>query len=246
MWLLLIAVVVPIVMFLNGLELVIAGTAVQQRLGVLEAVRVGILATAANLLPIPGAILVRTQVLKEGGSRYRDAVRSTGAIGVGWLATSFLLAGVFQWDGRPFLALILLSAGVASSALVAVLLRFSAARLTVIGAIFAVEGLFVLITAIRLYAAFMAIQTPISLDQAFVLAIAAALASAIGVFPGGLGLRELIAGALSPLVGLPAATGVVVTAIDRLVGIAVLAIVSLFLLTFLRRVHRDDLLSRNP
>lgn len=238
MWLLVIAAFVPIVMILNGFELVIAGRAVQQRVEVMEAVRVGILATSANLLPIPGAILVRTQVLKEGGSRYRDALRSTTATGAGWLATSFLLAGMVQWGDRPSLALILLLPGVASAAIVAVLVRFSTDRFSVICAIFVVETLFVLVTAIRLYAGFMAIQTPISIDQAFVLAIAAALASAVGVLPGGLGLRELIAGALSPLVGLPVATGVVVTAIDRLVGISIFAIVSAILLTASRGIRR--------
>jgi uncharacterized membrane protein YbhN (UPF0104 family) len=41
--------------------------------------------------------------------------------------------------------------------------------------------------------------------------------------PGGFGLRELIAALLAPLVGLPASAGFAATAINRVIGIVVLA-----------------------
>jgi hypothetical protein len=40
---------------------------------------------------------------------------------------------------------------------------------------------------------------------------------AIGVFPAGLGITELLVGLLSPAVGLPAAVGLLSTAVRRIV-----------------------------
>jgi len=52
--------------------------------------------------------------------------------------------------------------------------------------------------------------------------IAAVSAAAIGFLPAGLGAREAIAAALSPIVGLQAAVGLVITAVDRIVNLLVL------------------------
>jgi hypothetical protein len=51
--------------------------------------------------------------------------------------------------------------------------------------------------------------------------------AAIGVLPGGLGLRELLAGLLSPLAGLDASVGLVITAFNRILSLGLLALMSL-------------------
>lgn len=52
--------------------------------------------------------------------------------------------------------------------------------------------------------------------------IAAVSAAAIGFLPAGLGAREAIAALLSPIVGIQAAVGLVITAVDRIVNLIVL------------------------
>ena len=54
-------------------------------------------------------------------------------------------------------------------------------------------------------------------------------ASAVGFLPGGIGLREVIAAGLAPLVGLPASLGYLSAALDRVVGLTVLVPVTLLL-----------------
>jgi uncharacterized membrane protein YbhN (UPF0104 family) len=54
---------------------------------------------------------------------------------------------------------------------------------------------------------------------AVVLTLAGIIASASGILRGGLGLRELLAGAFAPLVGLPISLGFLAAAIDRIIGI---------------------------
>ena len=63
----------------------------------------------------------------------------------------------------------------------------------------------------------------VSFDQATALVIAAVSAAAIGFLPAGLGAREAIAAILSPIVGIPAAVGLVITAVDRVINLVVLS-----------------------
>lgn len=88
-------------------------------------------------------------------------------------------------------------------------------------AVVGVETLAVGIGAFRLYLILLALGEPATLTAATLLTLASVLASAIGVFPGGLGLRELLASALIPLADLGSAVGFLASAVDRIVGLAV-------------------------
>jgi hypothetical protein len=68
-----------------------------------------------------------------------------------------------------------------------------------------------------------ALDVEADLAQVAALTISVVTASALGILPGGFGLRELAGAAIAPLVGLPAAVGVLVVAVDRLIGLPVLA-----------------------
>ena len=81
-------------------------------------------------------------------------------------------------------------------------------------------------TTARLTLILAALGYGLSVSDAAALAAAGIVASAAGLFPGGLGLRELLSGVAAGVVGLDPAVGVVVAAVDRLVTLAVLAVVS--------------------
>ena len=51
----------------------------------------------------------------------------------------------------------------------------------------------------------------------------------MGFFPGGLGLRELLAAAIGPIVALPAASALLATGVDLLIQLPILAIAALTL-----------------
>lgn len=186
------------------------------------------MAIAANLLPLPGSVLVRTQALKSRGSGYADALISTAAVGVGWVGITLVAASVVQLaHGNGGISLLFGLPGLAAFALTAALLKIATDRIvSPFAQILVVEGLLVFLSAVRLYAALEAIGIDATITQAVTLTIAGSLASAAGVFPGGLGLRELIAGALSPLANLQVAGGILAAAVDRLVGLIVIGIVA--------------------
>jgi uncharacterized membrane protein YbhN (UPF0104 family) len=68
-----------------------------------------------------------------------------------------------------------------------------------------------------------------SFQGAMVLPVAVVLASALGFFPAGLGVREVISGGLARLVGDTAASGVLASGLDRLVSLPVMAAIALVL-----------------
>jgi uncharacterized membrane protein YbhN (UPF0104 family) len=68
-----------------------------------------------------------------------------------------------------------------------------------------------------------------SFQGAMVLPVAVVLASALGFFPAGLGVREVFSGGLARLVGDTAASGVLASGLDRLVSLPVMAVIAITL-----------------
>lgn len=219
---------VPLTLLANTLEYVLSARILHHRAPLTPALRLTTIATAANLLPIPGAFLVKVQGLRMLGSRYGKALASTALIGMVWIGVSAVLACVLlALSGRWVPAVALGAAGapllVAAHAWLTRVVPAPAERRRLAGLIVAVELFAVLTNAGRLVLILIALRVDASVGQALVLAVSSSLAAAAGILPGGFGLRELIAALLAPLVGLPAAAGFAATAINRVIGIVVLA-----------------------
>ena len=215
----------------NACEFAVAARMAGRRVPAAEALEVSVLGSAANMLPVPGAALVRMRAMRRGGTGYGRALSITAVVGGAWLATSLLAAGAFlavhrepTVGGGSVAATI--GAGSLGLAAVAVAIRSlapasSASRLC--GALLATEVLSVVVAAVRYLLVLRGLGLDVAVEQAVALTVATVLASALGFVPGGLGLREALAGVIAGMVGLPAATGVLAAAVDRLVGLPVLA-----------------------
>jgi hypothetical protein len=187
-----------------------------------HALRVAVISTAANMLPIPGAVIVKTRELNKLGSTYGSAIKSTGTVGLGFVGTSLMLAGVVQLIAGPRRVF---GAGMASGGLVFLVAAFYAIRamsgrhhtprlwLAMVG----VESASVLLKAAAVGLAIYGVGFTVTLSQMTTLAIAYVIALAIGIFPAGLGITELIVAVLSPTVGLDAAVGLLSTSVRRVV-----------------------------
>lgn len=196
------------------------------------ALRIALYGTAANLLPIPGASLVRIHAIRRSGGGLGRAAGVTAAVGVCWLAVSLLLAG-FLLVPRGLLSLPFIGSGVVAMLLVWVFLRraadASAARHHLVRLVLIEVG-FVAAGALRLGAALVALGEPASLATSFTLGVSSAIAAATGFIPGGLGLREALVAALGPMVGVEASTAFLAAVIERIVSLAVVAVVAAIVL----------------
>lgn len=222
---------VPAATLVNATEYVAAGRALGHRVGTLHAARVSTVATAANLLPIPGAVMVRARALRVLGSNYRKSLAVLGGIGVVWLATTGVLAAavvIVDGDhigvGLAFLAGGVL-AGIGAFGLVRVSVGAGGAR-TWFPRFVLIEIASVGVFALRFTLTLNGLGFHTSWAQTFTLTISTAAASAVGILPGGLGLREVLAAALGSLVGLGPAVALFAVSVDRIIGLVVLALMT--------------------
>ena len=235
---------VPLTLVLNAAEYQVTAAILGYRVPFVPALRIGVLATAANMLPIPGAVLVRARAIRKLGASYGKVALSTGIVATCFIGTVCLLAGgVLVASGQLGVGWPLAGAGLlllvfALATLVAergprqgVRLLFAAgARAT--GAI--------LVKAVRLYLILVALGYEAGVTQALTLTLAAVVVTALGFFPGGLGAAEVLSAALSPLVGLSPAVGFVASAVDRLISMFGLAVITGGVLLLDRRRGRVD------
>jgi uncharacterized membrane protein YbhN (UPF0104 family) len=220
---------VPTIAVLNSLEYHLMGKLVDHKVGAWDAMRVTVVASAANLLPIPGAAVVRMQGLRKGGARVSHALNATAVIGLGWLGMTAVIAGAVEVTARPWFTLAFVGSGVAlliGAWLLVARSRGAIYATRTLGRLAAIETGFVLVSGLKLFLTAHALHLHCSPAQGISLTSAAVVASAAGLLPGGLGLREALAAALAPAIGMPAAVGLVITAIDRIVSLVALAILA--------------------
>lgn len=223
---------------LTAAEYWASGRIAKRRIPPADAMRTAIVSTAANLLPIPGGVLVKTQALRRRGIRGTFALATQLVMALQWLAVAGLAGALaLGIEGEPA-ALVFGGVSVVAATLgITLLVRLAPERWRpLLGLVAAVETGFVLNAGLRLFLALLALGIRPSVTQVLVLASASVLASYIAVFPGGLGIRELITAALAPLVGLEPAIGFLAAALLRATAI----LLYIPLLTWTRKLSSGD------
>lgn len=238
-WLVLASIVgVPLAILANTMEFQLSGRVIGARIGLTAALKVSVLSSAANLLPIPGAAVVRIQALRQGGQPYSRATFTTALMGAAWVGVAASAAGALLVARGIFVHGAVWAAAGASLLVVSFLVAARrlphGRRVQFTLAVIGVEALSVVVSAFRLYVVLLAMDEQATITAATLLALAGVLASAVGIFPGGLGLRELLSALLLPVAGGAAAAGFLASAVDRIVGLAVHAP-----LAATYSVHRD-------
>jgi len=228
--------------WMNAVEFRLVGQLVDLHVGRADALRVAVYSSAANLLPLPGALVVRTARLRHVG--YRRAANANLTAALAWFGVAITaaggglaLTGSSPMPAAPGAAIGGIACVGASGVLAARVTATRSARapwLRLLGC----ETAQVVIAGSRYLAALAALDIGVGVGQALVVGLAPVFASAVGLLPGGLGVREVLAGALAAGVDLPAASGTAATAVDRAVGLAALGAVSAVLLVPSRFAHR--------
>lgn len=223
-WLAAVATLAGLMVGANVLELRFTGRLADQRISWRRCLTLVLWGSATNLLPLPGSFLVRTHALAGGRLGWTGSARATLVPGIAWLGCASFLSGAgLLLLGAPVLAALLLAGG--GIVLVGLwgLLPAGGRSARWMGRLLLLESVFVMLSTGRLLAALAVLGVAAEPAQALVLSAAPAWASAAGIFPGGVGLRELLTGGLAPLIGISAASGVVAAALDRVIGFVVLA-----------------------
>ena len=185
--------------------------------------------------------MVRLANLSKGGVKVTRGLNLTAIIGLTWVGAACVLGGIAEMFSHTAFAIAALAIGIGLLAVaMAMLMRIVDPATALAGAVelIAIESAFVLMQALRLFLVASALRFNVSFAQATTLVIAAVSAAAIGFLPAGLGAREAIAAVLSPIVGFPAAVGLVITAVDRVVNLVVLSVFGALVTYATRRNER--------
>ncbi|HEY8525576.1 MAG TPA: lysylphosphatidylglycerol synthase domain-containing protein [Acidimicrobiales bacterium] len=227
----LVLVTTPLTLLLNAFEYRFMASRLGHRVGMRPAMKVSLIASIANYLPAPGGIAVRTAALKREGSTVRSAVSINAVAGLVWLgATGLIGGGSMLLDDR------LVGRGVAATVAGTVAMVGSVVWLRRGGGrwapmfwqILGIEVAVVLVSGARVWLSLAAIGQATDFGAAIAISSATVFAALFGIFPAGLGLRELIAGGIATAVAVPAASAVAASAVDRIasqVGMALTAVV---------------------
>ena len=84
----------PATLVLKMFEYDAAARLIGSRAGPRRALEVSIVSSAANLLPVPGSLLVTTRSLSEQGATYGEAAVASAIPGLAWLAPRPMIGGV--------------------------------------------------------------------------------------------------------------------------------------------------------
>lgn len=223
---LLVFVGIPATILLNALEMELSGRLLGRRFGVWRALSTTIIASAANMLPLPGAALVRMAGLTGLGATVRESGKVTLALAILWLGIAFILTGLFLVGEHGLMgATSLVVGGIATVTALWGLLRVSG-RVSLALWCLVVRCAMVLVAVVRLLLCFQMIGVAASFHQTMVFSVSGVFGSAVSIVPAGLGVRELTSAALAPLAGIEPAGAFLATAGDRFVELVVLLVLA--------------------
>ncbi len=218
----------PASLLLKAAEFIVAARIAGQQPGLRLAMETAVVSSAANLLPLPGSLLVTVKALADGGAGYGGAVAASAVPGIAWLGITGVVGGsALVIEGAAAVGLIVLIGGLVAFVGAGAVFHStgpSNGRPALVLAILLVETGWLAVSGLRFTLAAAVIGVDLTLPQALALSVAGAITVAIGFFPGGLGVREALIAALSPLIGLDLETGVLLGAVDRVVWLGFLAL----------------------
>ena len=217
----------PVSLALRALEFDAAARLLGQRPTADRSIRVAVMASAANLLPLPGSLLVNVRSLSEDGASYGGALGASAVPGLTWLGLVGVVGGTaIAVNDAPLVGGVVIVAGLVALAVTSRLFIAAApssGRIALAARVVSVEVGWLAVSAARLWLALTALRESPDLGQVLALSVAGALTVAIGFIPAGLGVREVLIAAIAPLVGLPFATGALAGVLDRIIWLVFLA-----------------------
>lgn len=215
---------VPVTIYFNALEFVLSARLMGHEVGLKSAAETSIIGGVANMLPLPGGVLVRVAALKAEGSSVAKSTSVLVFVAFIWAAVAFgysgawLVIGGATSFGQLFIALGCIGI-IGCFALSMHLLDDH----IITAQLFACKAGLVLVDALRLYLCLLALNVPVEFGQASVLTVSGFVGSSISIVPAGLGIREGVSALLGPLVGLTAAAAFLASAANRMIGLTVSA-----------------------
>lgn len=223
---------IPGMIVLNGLELKYASSLIGVTVRYLKALKISVVASAANMLPLPGGPLVRIGSVVSEGKGVKKGFLSVIVPAFFWLGLSLLAAAAAgAIVGQTLIAITMLLAGLLALATGWRLGGRQGTSKQTKAILMIVKAVGVAAEVLAMKFAFELIGVEVGLSQVIFISASSAIAAVTMIFPAGLGIREALAAGLGVAVGVPVAASILAASIVRLASIAVLVPTGLVLST---------------
>ena len=216
------AVGVPLAIVGNAFEFKLSGAFMHRNIPFPRALEISIIASAANMLPLPGGVATRVIALKSYKISYKDGITINFLFAFIWAAIALLFAGICLLPYEIWMKWIFLVVGLGTGfgSLVWAGKRNIPMKTYCLAVL---QRLFmVFLGALRLWLCLLALGISAGFGQAAVFVVGSIVGSVVSVVPAGLGFREGVSAGLAPIVGLAAASGFLAAALNRLLGLLIL------------------------
>ncbi|MFW5774945.1 MAG: lysylphosphatidylglycerol synthase domain-containing protein [Chitinivibrionales bacterium] len=222
--LILLSIGIPVTILLNAFEFHLIVAALNRRVLSFKALEISIIGSAANMLPLPGAVITRVVWLKSAGINYKESTSTALVFALIWAGVSFSLAGGYMMiTEHHFIGATFLLAGISAALFCVFYLTKKGVRKKIICLAFLQRITIVCVDACRIWICFKALGVGIQVTETIPFTISSVVGSAVSIVPAGLGMREGAAALLSPLAGISPAAGFLASALNRLAALVMLS-----------------------
>ncbi len=216
----------PLSSVLNSYRFILLGRYAGITYGFGKSLIISIYSSAANLLPIPGGMAIRAVNLKSEDNTYKDAVFVTGASALlAAIINLTIVASVLVVFYYTYASLLLF---LISSVCCCIFCFQVKKRIfcSSIRALIFVEIASVFLDAINILLCFYSISAFLPIYDYLILTVSSLAGSAVSIVPAGLGIKEGVGALLAPLFNISPAIAFVALALNRLIFVVYLAIIS--------------------
>jgi len=227
--LLLIFVFAPTLVVLNTLLLIVTCRITGVTMGLLGGLKLSVLSSAANYLPLPGGPALRIVAMAERGATLKNASFANLAAAMLWFAATFLHASAWALAASSMLFVFFAAIGIFALGAGVLLVRRVSKNLFDIALLIIVNLLIAISYALGFWVALRLVGYDGGFAQAVIISTAGVIGAAVSFAPSGLGVRELAAAYIASLVAVVPALGFIASAVLQMTTIAPLALAAIIL-----------------
>ena len=207
----------PLLVLFNSLEFKLCGDAVSVNMPLSDAALVSTGGTIANILPLPGGLLLRGSILAKRGAGVKTASLILFYAALLWMAMALFLSAFFI--NLPNSAFIFAAAGILLTGIASLaILKMSTLGITAKFVI--VRVIMLALLTLQLKLCFDGLGYGTSLSGAAVYVVSGIAGTVVSIIPAGLGVVEGFGAVLAKIEGTSAAAAFLVLSLHRLVGLA--------------------------
>lgn len=207
----------PLLVLFNSLEFKLCGDAISVDMPLSDAALVSTGGTIANILPLPGGLLLRGGILAKRGASVKNAGLILFYAALLWMAMALLVSAFFI--NLPNSAFIFAAAGIILTGIASLaILKMSSPFIT--AKFLSVRIIMLALLTLQLKLCFDGLGYETSFSGAAVYVVSGIAGTVVSIIPAGLGIVEGFGAVLAKIEGTSAAAAFLVLSLHRLFGLA--------------------------